>query len=212
MSHSRLSKAALAFAFTSALFASACSGGTEDDEMTQNEVFQRMQRQPKFKTYQRNDFYEDRRAMRPPPAGTLSREQYAAQEPHGSGLNPDGTFVATMPIQPDMELLALGRKNFQITCAACHGLAGDGQSMVAVNMALMPPPSFHSEKLRSREDGYLYQVISNGYGVMPPFAFRFTPKDRWAIVAYIRALQYSQSVSLAEAPADVREKLMKEGQ
>lgn len=190
----------------------SCSGGGETDEWTQNEVLQRMQRQPKFKYFQRNDFFEDGRAMRTPPAGTVSREQYEMYAPYGTGMNPDGTFVAHMPVQPDMELMELGRKNYQIVCAACHGMAGDGQSMVAMNMALMPPPSFHSEKLKTKPDGYIYAVASNGYGAMPPFAWRLTPRERWAIVAYIRALQYSQAVPLAEAPANIRAELMKEGQ
>ena len=99
-----------------------------------------------------------------------------------------------------------------LTCATCHGLAGDGQSMVAVNMALMPPPSFQSEKLRAQPDGYFYEVISHGYGVMPPFGWRMTPTERWAVVAYVRALQYSQAVPLAEAPSEVRARLLREGQ
>lgn len=206
----RLRKSLVALSMSAAVL--GCDGGTETDEMTQNEVFQRMQRQPKYKYYQRNDFFEDRRAMRTPPAGTLSRQQYAAYAEYGSGRNPDGTFVQTMPIQPDAELMTLGRKNFQIVCAACHGLAGDGQSMVATNMALMPPPSFHSEKLRNATDGYFYSVIGEGYGVMPGFDWRFTPKDRWAVVAYVRALQYSQAVPLAEAPPEVRAQLLKEAQ
>lgn len=185
--------------------------GTEEDEMTQNEVFQRMQRQPKYRYYQRNDFFADGRAMRTPPAHTLSRENYAA-ESVGTGLNPDGTFVESIPFAVDMATLELGRKNYEIVCAACHGTAGDGQSMVAANMALANPPSFHSEKLKSKPDGYIYQVASNGYGLMPPFAWRLTPRERWAIVAYVRALEYSQSAPLAEAPPDVRAKLMQESQ
>lgn len=191
------------------LFA-ACNG-SEDDEWTQNEIFQRMQRQPKFKYYQRNDFFEDGRAMRTPPANTLSRENYDAEQV-GSGLNPDGTFVETIPMPVDMATLELGKKNFQIVCAACHGLVGDGQSMVAVNMALANPASFHSEKLKSKPDGYIFQVASNGYGLMPPFGWRLTPKERWAVVAYIRALEYSQSAPLAEAPPDVKAKLQQEAQ
>ncbi|MBX5480508.1 MAG: cytochrome c [Myxococcaceae bacterium] len=179
--------------------------------MTQNEVFQRMQRQPKFKYYQRNDFFEDGRAMRLPPANTVSRENWESEQ-IGTGLNPDGTFVETIPFKVDMATLELGRKNFQIVCAACHGLAGDGQSMVAANMALAPPPSFHSEKLKGKPDGYIFQVATHGYGMMPPFGWRLTPKERWAVVAYIRALEYSQSAPIAEAPADIQAKLMQEAQ
>lgn len=189
----------------------ACHPSDEDTEWSQNEVFQRMQRQPKFKYYQRNNFYPDNRAMRTPPGGTLSQEQYQA-ESIGTGLNPDGTFVERIPFQVDQATLELGRKDFQIVCAACHGIAGDGQSMVAMNMALANPASFHSEKLKGKPDGYIYQVATNGYGLMPPFGWRLTPKERWAVVAYIRALEYSQSAPLAEAPPEVRAQLMKEAQ
>ena len=81
-----------------------------------------------------------------------------------------------------------------------------------MNMALMSPPSFHSDKLRGKPDGYFFEVITNGYGAMPAQAFRFTPRERWAVVAYVRALQYSQHVPIAEAPADIRQRLMREGQ
>lgn len=203
----------LLFACGLALLAAGCEGAQETDEWSQNEVFQRMQRQPKFRTYQRNDFYPDLRAMRPPPAGTLSREQFVAgQGGIDTGLTPMMTFVEKIPIPVDEALLETGRKQFQITCGACHGLAGDGKSMVAQNMALMVPPSFHSQKLRGKPDGYFFQVVTHGFGAMPGLAWRFSPKERWAIVAYVRALQYSQQVPIAEAPQDVRARLMREGQ
>lgn len=196
----------------SAALLGGCMGADETDEITQNEVLHRMQRQAKYKAYQRNDFYPDLRSDRLPPQGTLSREAFLNSQ-MGNGYEADGfTFRSQIPMPVDMALLELGKKNFEVVCAACHGLAGDGQSMVAMNMALMPPPSFHSEKLRTKPDGYIYTVAGEGYGAMPPFAWRLTPKERWAVVAYIRALQFSQSVPLAEAPADVRAKLMQEGQ
>lgn len=203
-------KRVLALSLMVAATALGGCNGNETDEWTQNEVFQRMQRQPKYRYYQRNDFFADQRAMRPPVEGTVSRENYLAHQ-LGSGRNPDGTFVETIPFQVDMKTLELGRKQFQIVCAACHGLAGDGQGLVATNMSEAPPVSFHSEKLKNKADGYIYTVAGEGYGYMPPFAWRLTPKERWAIVAYIRALQYSQAVPLAEAPAEVKAQLAKEG-
>lgn len=200
----------LALALAVAASALGACNGDETDEWTQNEVFQRMQRQPKYRYYQRNDFFEDKRAMRLPVEGTVSRENYLAHQ-LGSGRNEDGTFVENIPFQVDMQTMELGRKQFQIVCAACHGLAGDGQGLVATNMALANPVSFHSDKLKNKADGYIYTVAGEGYGLMPPFAWRLTPKERWAIVAYVRALQYSQAVPLAEAPADVKAQLAKEG-
>jgi mono/diheme cytochrome c family protein len=198
-----------------ALFAAAsgCQGADETDELSQNEIFQRMQRQPKFRSYQRNDFYEDLRAMRMPPPGTVSREVYGAGQGNvDTGLTPARTFVEKIPVPVDQPLLELGRHNFQVVCATCHGLAGDGRSMVAMNMSLMAPPSFHSDKLRGKPDGYFFEVITNGFGAMPAQGWRWTPRERWAVVAYVRALQYSQHLPIAEAPADVRQRLMREGQ
>jgi mono/diheme cytochrome c family protein len=193
--------------------ASGCKSADETDEWSQNEIFQRMQRQPKFRSYQRNDFYEDLRAMRPPPEGTVSREAYAAGQGHiDTGTTPALTFVERIPIPVEEPLLALGRKNFEVVCATCHGIAGDGRSMVALNMSLMQPPTLHSEKLRAKPDGYFFEVITSGFGAMPAQAWRFTPRDRWAVVAYVRALQYSQHVPIAEAPPDIRQRLMREGQ
>jgi mono/diheme cytochrome c family protein len=187
-----------------------CQPANETDEWSQNEVFQRMQRQPKYRVYQRNDFFADKRAMRHPPVGTVSREWFGAHRVPG-GLR-DGAFVDQGPLRVTEALLAVGKKHFDIVCATCHGLAGDGQSLVAVNMALTPPPSFHAEKLRNQPDGHFYEVITHGYGVMPPFGWRMTPTERWAVVAYVRALQYSQAVPLADAPAEVRTRLLREGQ
>jgi len=185
----------------------------DSGNLTQDQIFHRMQKQAKYRPYQHNPFFQDGLAMRTPPEGTLSREDYFAKQPFGPGaITANGQFVETIPVKVDMALLERGQKNYDIVCAACHGLVGDGQSMVAVNMALAAPVSFHSDKLRGKPDGYIYEVASSGYGVMPGFAWRFTPEDRWAIVAYIRALQYSQNVPLAEVPADIQAQIMREGQ
>jgi mono/diheme cytochrome c family protein len=205
--------AALSLAALIALvWGAGCEPADETDEWSQNEVFQRMQRQPKFKSYQRNDFFPDARAMRLPPAGTVSRQGFEQGKGIDSGLTPQNTFVETVPVPVDEALLETGRKNFQIVCAACHGVAGDGKSMVAMNFGLMPPPSFHSEKLRSKPDGYIFEAITRGFGAMPGQGWRFTPKDRWAVVAYVRALQYSQHAPIAEAPQNERTRLLREGQ
>ncbi len=194
-----------------AALGTGCSN--EEGSLGQNEIFQRMQLQQKYRSYQRNTFFDDERAMRVPPKGTLSREDFAASQPYGDGrIAGTEQYVESIPVPVNMALLEKGRKNFDIVCASCHGLVGDGQSLAAVNMALTAPASLHSEKLRTKPDGYIYYVVGHGYGVMPGFDWRFTPEDRWAIVAYVRALQYSQSVPLAEAPADVRSQLMREGQ
>jgi mono/diheme cytochrome c family protein len=147
-----------------------------------------LEQQPKFKPYQENEFFSDRRAMRTPPEGTISRE-------HDFGDAP--------PISA--ELLELGKRKYEATCAACHGLAGDGNSTVARKMVLRAPPTLHDDRLRAVEAGYLYNVVTEGYGIMPRYSTALDAHERWAVVAYVRALQLSQHLPIGEAPADVRQ-------
>jgi mono/diheme cytochrome c family protein len=104
------------------------------------------------------------------------------------------------------ELLARGRERFDIFCAPCHSIAGDGDGFIA-RRGFPHPPSYHSDRLRSASDAHLYAVISEGYGAMYPYARRLVPSDRMAVVAYIRALQLSQHAPLDAVPADVRARL-----
>ncbi|MGH8137572.1 MAG: c-type cytochrome [Steroidobacteraceae bacterium] len=124
----------------------------------------------------------------PPPGPTVGVDA------QGHTLSQAGPRVETaysnpLPITP--ALLARGHERFDIYCAPCHSAAGDGDGMVA-RRGFPSPPSYHTDRLRNAPDSHFYQVISNGYGVMYPYADRITPHDRWAIVAYIRALQLSQ--------------------
>jgi mono/diheme cytochrome c family protein len=165
-----------------------------------------MQRQPKEKAYQASGYYADGLAMRAPPAGTV---------PYGGLVDPvvatgrgaDGKPVARSPVPLDPVLLARGRQRFDITCATCHGLLGDGESQVAINMSLRRPPSLHLDRYREAPDGYLYQVITEGFGLMPSYAAELPVRDRWAIVAYVRALQLSQNASLDQLPPEARRQL-----
>ncbi len=171
------------------------------------DVLDPMLEQDKVRTYRPSDFYEDGIAMRPPPAGTVAAG--AALPPQvRTGLQADGTPLSRIPVPVTRELLQAGRKRFEIICAACHGLVGDGKSLVARNMSLRPPPSLHDYAARS--DGYLYQVISKGFGLMPAYSAELTVEERWAVVAYLRALQLSQRARLAEAPPEARARLERE--
>ena len=105
-------------------------------------------------------------------------------------------------------MLQTGRKRFEIICATCHGLVGDGRSLVARNMSLRPPPSLHD--YASRPDGYIYQVITRGFGLMPSYSAELPVEERWAVVAYVRALQLSQRSNLAASPPAVRARLQGE--
>jgi len=166
-----------------------------------------MQRQPKYKAYQPSEFHADGLAMRTPPAGTV---------PYGSvgdpalqrGVGADGKPLSRAPVAFTLPLLTTGRKKFDIHCAACHGLGGDGQSRVALNMSLRKPPSLHL--YRDVPDGYLFQVASQGFGLMPGYAAELTPEERWAVVGYLRALQLSQHASAAQVPAETMKRLQGE--
>jgi mono/diheme cytochrome c family protein len=153
--------------------------------------------QSRVDPYESSTFFADGRGMRTPPPGTIAREDDLEAE-HQTDL--------AKPITRD--LLLRGKSRFEVTCAACHGLLGDGDSIVASNMALRRPPSLHLR--RDRSDRYFYDVISEGYGLMPSYAGTLSPRDRWAVVAYVRALQLSQAAELASIPADRRDALDRE--
>jgi mono/diheme cytochrome c family protein len=177
----------------------------------------RMKRQPKYLPYAPSAFYPDGAAMRAPPEGTFAEEDPVgpAEETRGWRLPPDGgfvgEFVARIPIPVDAALLASGRHRFSITCAACHGPLGDGVSVVATKMSLRPPPSLLSERVRHLPDGRVFEVISEGYGLMPPYGEVIPVHDRWAVVAYVRALELSQRAPLALVPEPTRRRLLSGG-
>jgi mono/diheme cytochrome c family protein len=164
-----------------------------------------MKKQPKYLPYQQNSFFEDQRAMRPLVSGTVPRGRPA--EAVNSGRTPQGELLTRIPAAISAASLETGRQRFNVICAACHGTLGDGNSIPARKMSLRPPPSLHIFK--NRRDGFFYQEISLGYGFMPSFAHLLTPEERWDVVAYVRALQLSQSIRLDQAPAAVQQELEK---
>jgi len=166
-----------------------------------------MQRQAKYKAYQPSEFHADGLAMQAPPAGTVAYGA-AVDGPVLTGLGPDGRPLPASPVAPTPRLLATGKKRFDIHCAVCHGLLGDGQSQVALSMALRRPPDLHL--YRDVPDGYLYQVVSQGFGLMPSYAAELTPEERWAVVAYLRALQLSQHASVDQLPEPLKARLRSE--
>jgi len=160
-----------------------------------------MWRQPKQQAYEPGPRGT---GMARPPEGTVPYRSLV--EPALlTGLAPDGTPLRAGPVKPTAELLARGRARFDIYCAACHGLLGDGESQVALNMSLRRPPSLHD--FRDVADGWIYQVITNGFGLMPSYATELGVEERWAVVAYVRALQLSQAASMDQVPPDARGEL-----
>ena len=166
-----------------------------------------MQRQAKYKAYQSSDYYPDGLAMRDPPEGTVP--YHGLLDPTvETGLGADGKPLAVSPVPFDQALVQRGKARFDVICAACHGVLGDGDSQVALNMSLRRPPSLHL--YRDRPDGYIFQVISQGFGLMPSYAGSIPVHDRWAVVAYVRALQLSQHATVDQLPAELRGRLEKE--
>ncbi|HEX5745461.1 MAG TPA: cytochrome c [Archangium sp.] len=170
-----------------------------------------MKRQPKALPYRENEFFADDRVMRQPPPGTVPRNRRGKEHLFLTGKDgPDGGYVDVIPLTLTLEVLQSGRHSFDIYCAACHGLLGDGASQVARNMGLRTPPSLLD--LPPYPNGHYYEVISEGYGLMPAYAEKLSPEQRWAVVAYVRALQASQRARLEEVPPEARPLLQpKEG-
>jgi mono/diheme cytochrome c family protein len=164
-----------------------------------------MQDQPKYLPLQASRFFADGRSARPIPAGTIARGHLNDTDAFHTGAV-NGVFLDTIPAALNQQLLKRGEQRFDIYCSPCHGILGDGNGMVA-RRGFKIPANFHTDRLRKAPPGYLFQVISNGYGAMPNYDSQIRAEDRWAIVAYIRALQLSRNAAVADVPADERSKL-----
>jgi len=157
-----------------------------------------MQNQPYYRPLRENDFYADKRSARPLVAGTVARSDLRADTYFYTGRigDTDGDY---MPFPVTAEVLARGQQRFNIYCSPCHSEIGDGNGMI-VQRGFKHPPSYHSERLRRAPIGHFFDVMTNGYGAMPDYAEQVPPADRWAIAAYIRALQLSQHASPTDVP------------
>jgi len=165
---------------------------------------QDMANQPKNKALSPSDFFADGRSERPlientVPRGSLVNDEFALPKDSNN-----------FPLPVNLETLQRGEERYKIFCSPCHGLQGDGNGMVALR-GVKHPPSFHIDRLRNSPTGYYYDVITNGFGVMYSYNAQIPPRDRWLIIAYIRALQLSRNAHAADLPADLREKVDKAG-
>lgn len=158
-----------------------------------------MRDQPRYETLEASDFFANGQSARPLVKGTVSRGSMSDDTVFLTGKS-GGEFVAQMPIEIDATLLARGQERFNIFCAPCHARTGNGDGMI-VQRGFRQPPSYHSERLRNVPDGHLFDVMTHGFGAMPRYSAQIEPHDRWAIVAYIRALQLSQNAKLDDVPA-----------
>lgn len=164
-----------------------------------------MHDQPKVEAYEQSDFFGDRRGIRAPVEGAVARGHLQEDEAYETGL--DGTqFVAAFPMEVDAAVLARGQERYDIYCSVCHDRAGYGRGMI-VQRGYKQPQSFHSDRVRALPPGYFVNAVTNGFGVMPSYAHQIPVADRWAIAAYIRALQLSQHASLDDVPASERANL-----
>jgi len=153
--------------------------------------------------------FADGRAARPLPDHTIARGQLREDELFFTG-HVDGKPVDLFPEPVTPAMIERGRQRFDIYCAVCHGRTGEGNGMI-VRRGFPTPPSFHIDRLRLAPAGHFVEVINNGFGLMYSYASRVEPADRWAIAAYIRALQLSQHAGLADVSPDDRAKLEREG-
>lgn len=164
-----------------------------------------MQDQPRFRPFRTTAFFQDGRSSRPLVPGTVARG-HLEEDDHLHRGKIDGGFAGTFPFAIDEGVLERGRGRFDVFCAPCHGRVGDGDGMV-VQRGMRRPQSFHAERLRKSHPGYFFDVITNGFGAMVDLSDRLSAQDRWAVVAYVRALQRSQGAALEDAPTDERERL-----
>jgi mono/diheme cytochrome c family protein len=165
-----------------------------------------MDDQPKYEAMEESRFWTDRSVMRIPVEGTVARGQLNEDPAYFEGKNPDGSFLKKSPVKIDIYLLKRGQERFNIFCSPCHDRTGYGQGII-VKKGFLPAPSFHLDRLRQAEDGYIFDVITKGIRNMPSYKYQVPVPDRWAIVAYIRALQRSQNATLTDIPEKIRQTL-----
>ena len=149
--------------------------------------------------------FNDGTSARPAIPGTVARDSASHPSSYYSGTE-NGQLVTKLPMPVTPELLQRGQERFTIYCAMCHGADGYGHGMI-VQRGFTTPPSYHTEALRNAPIGHVFDVITNGKGAMYPYGARVPPDDRWAIAAYVRALQLSQHAKESDVPDDMRAQL-----
>ena len=180
-----------------------------------------MSDQPRYEAFERSRFFEDSLAMRPVEEGTIARSGPPPGAAYTSAVRPtaeagtlaadaaaafEGRLTRELPFPVSMEMLQRGQQQYNVYCSPCHGRIGNGRGMIVLR-GLRKPPSYHTERLRNAPIGHFFNVITHGYGAMYSYAARVKPEDRWAIAAYIRALQLSQNAEAADLPPDRREEM-----
>lgn len=172
-----------------AAFTSACAGNHRD--------------QPYYEAQEPSEFFEDGKASRPFVPNTIAQGDARSDTQMYTGKQ-NGKDVTTFPFPVTKAVLERGQQQYNAHCVPCHGFDGEGDGMI-VRRGYSKPPSYHEEQQRNQPHGHYFDVITNGWGAMPSYANQVYPRDRWAIIAYIRALQLSQNADVRTLPAEDRE-------
>jgi mono/diheme cytochrome c family protein len=182
-----------------------CFRGTPSDKPPIH-VIGDMDSQPKYKAQEENRFFADKAAMREPVPGTVPFGGLRADSAYYFGIDGKGGFVAENQAEVTPQLLERGRERFNIYCSPCHSRVGDGRGII-VNRGYTPPPSFHTDRARNFPDGQIFEIIAHGVRTMPAYGDQIKAADRWAIIAYMRALQRSQNATLDDIPPEMRDRI-----
>lgn len=179
-------------------------------DRTRLRLIQDMGTQEKFLPQSENPLFLDSRAMRPPVDGTVRRGALGDDRAYLEGRDADGRFIEAFPVDVNRALLLRGQERYNVYCSPCHGLGGAGDGLVSRRAdqlqegTWVPPLTFHGEQVRGRPVGHIYNTIANGIRNMPSYGGQIAVEDRWAIVAYVRALQRSQFATIHDVPPDLR--------
>lgn len=169
------------------------------------ELFPDMNRQPKLRPQSPNTFFEDSRSSRVPVAGTIARGDHYEDLPVNTGRVPGATnFIETLPVPVTATLLARGQQRFNINCSPCHGEQADGNGITRKIGAMATVANLHDKRIVELADGEIFNTITYGKNLMGPYGANVTPEDRWAIIAYLRALQLSQLGAMDDVPEQMR--------
>ena len=164
-----------------------------------------MHDQPRYKPLAASDFFSDHRSARPLVEGTIARGHLRLDDARYTGKI-DGNDIDQFPIPIAKADIERGQNRFNVYCTPCHGRLGDGNGMVVLR-GYRQAASYHTEKLVKAPVGHYFDVITNGFGAMPSYASRVTPDDRWRVIAYIRALQLSESAKIGDVPPEKQKDL-----
>lgn len=193
----KLSKLKISVLILSGLFMFSCRGHISEKPPIHPNP--NMDFQNRFNAQEANPFFEDSMAMRAPIEGTIARGQLHQDDAFYKGLDENGELIEEIPVEVTRDFIYRGKERYDIYCSVCHGGTGDGRGIIMTGQyGYVPAPSFHTENIRQMPDGHFFSAITNGIRNMPSYATQIKVEDRWAIVAYIRALQRSQNVPASE--------------